>query len=82
MKKALRLALVLTAMVMLFASAMAVSASAKDVAYYYIDSVNGIDHTTGNDPNVPLRTFTEAYIVHLVGDKKNHKIRGQNLKNK
>ncbi len=60
MKKTLRLSLIFVAMVMLFAAVMAVGASAEDVAYYYINSEEGIDHTTGYDPNVPLRTFTEA----------------------
>ncbi|MBQ4556462.1 MAG: S-layer homology domain-containing protein [Clostridia bacterium] len=58
MKNTLRFSL-LFVFVMLFA-VMAISASAEEVAYYYIDSEAGIDHTTGDDPNVPLRTFTEA----------------------
>ena len=60
MKKNFRLSLLLFVCVMLFASVMAISAFAEEVAYYYIDSEVGIDHTTGDDPNVPLRTFTEA----------------------
>ena len=40
--------------------ALACTAAAEEVAYYYIDSVNGVDKVSGDDPNNPLRTFTEA----------------------
>ena len=59
MKKTLRLTLFAVVAIILLAMTV-IGASAESVGYYYIDSEAGIDHTTGDDPNVPLRTFTEA----------------------
>ena len=60
MKKIWRFSLLMIALTIVFAAFLTAGASAEEVAYYYIDSENGVDHVIGDDPNTPLRTFTEA----------------------
>ncbi|MBQ8836184.1 MAG: S-layer homology domain-containing protein [Clostridia bacterium] len=40
--------------------ALALTASAEDAVYYYINSETGTDDIAGDTPNDPLRTYTDA----------------------
>ena len=61
MRKTFRIFFVLCMAVLLLA-ACAMTASAENAVYYYIDSEKGVDDIAGDTPDAPLRTYTDACL--------------------